>query len=115
MTSHAWVAQKITPISVKTPNTTTKKLRIDLGKQYPIKLNYTTVWKAKQRAMNELYGDWENTFWMLYFKAEVQKGSPDSVVEIDTEVAPGGKVFFFKFFMALKPCIDGFNAGVGHI
>ena len=75
-------------------------------------LKYTTVWKAKQRAMKNLYGDWANTFRMLYnFKAEVEKRSPDSSVEIDTEVDADGKVFFSKFFMALKPCIDGFKAG----
>jgi hypothetical protein len=83
-----------------------------MEKQYPIKLNYTTVWKAKQKAMKELYDDWENTFRMLYsFKAEVEKRSPDSVVEINTEVPPDGKVFLSKNFVALKPCIDGFKAG----
>ena len=49
---------------------------------------------------------------MLYsFKAEVEKRSPGSVVEIDTEVTEDGKVLFSKFFMCLKPCIDGFKAG----
>jgi hypothetical protein len=57
MTSQFWVAEKITPILAKTPNTTTMKLKIDLEKDYPIKVNYNTVWKAKQRAMKELYGD----------------------------------------------------------
>ena len=112
MTSQLWVAEKITPILAKTPNTTAKKLKVDLEKMYPIKLKYTTVWKAKQRAMKNLYGDWANTFRMLYnFKAEVEKRSPGSVVEIDTEVSAKGEVKFSKFFMALKPCIDGFKAG----
>jgi hypothetical protein len=112
MTSQFWVAEKITPVLAKTPNTTANKLKTDLKKDYPIKVNYTIVWKAKQRAMKELYGDWENNFRMLYsFKAEVEKRSPDSIVEIDTEVAEDGKVCFSKFFMALKPCIDGFKAG----
>jgi hypothetical protein len=58
------------------------------------------VYKKKQRAMKELYGDWANTFRILYnFKAEVEKRSPGSVDEIDTD----GKFFFSKFFMALKP------------
>jgi hypothetical protein len=66
------------------------------------------LWKAKQRAIKELYGHWANTFRMFYnFKAEVEKRSPGSVVEIDSD----GKDFFSKFFMALKPCIDGFKAG----
>jgi hypothetical protein len=39
---------------------------------------------------------------MLYsFKAEMEKRSPGSVVEIATEVAPDGKVFFSKFFLWL--------------
>ena len=62
--------------------------------------------------MKELCGDWANTFGMLYnFKAEVEKRSPGIVVEIDTEVTEDGRVLFSKFFMALKPCIDGFKAG----
>jgi hypothetical protein len=47
MASQFWVAEKITPILANTPNTTAKKLKIDLEKDYPIKVNYTTVWKAK--------------------------------------------------------------------
>jgi hypothetical protein len=111
MTSQFWVAEEITPILAKTPNSTAKKLLVDLEKQYPIKLKYTIVWKEKQRAMKQLYGDWANTFRMFYnFKAEVEKRSPGSVVEIDTKVTSDGKVFFSKLFMALKPCIDGFKA-----
>ena len=103
MTSQLWVAEKITPIVAKTPNTTAKKLKIDLEKMYPIKLKYTTVWKAKQRAMKNLYGDWANTFRMLYnFKAEVEKRSPGSVVEIDTEVSAKGEVKFSKFFYGFE-------------
>jgi hypothetical protein len=91
------VAEKITPILAKTPNSTAKKLLVDLEKQYPIKLKYTTVWKAKQREMKELYGDWANTFRMLYnFKAEVEKRSPSSIVEIDIEVTSDGKVLFLS-------------------
>ena len=112
MTSQIWVAEKIKPMLAKTPNITAKRLQVDLQNMYKIKLNYTTVWKAKQRAMKHLFGDWANTFRMLYnFKAEVEKRSPGSSVEIDTEVDADGKVFFSKFFMALKPCIDGFKAG----
>jgi hypothetical protein len=55
-------------------------------------------------AMKQSYGDWENTFRMLYnFKAEVEKRSPGSGVELDTKMDSDGKVFFSKFFMALKP------------
>ena len=43
MTSQLWVAEKITPILAKKPNTTAKKLKVDLEKDYPIQLKYTTV------------------------------------------------------------------------
>jgi hypothetical protein len=41
----------------------------------------------------------------------VEKRSPGSVVEIDTKIDSNEKVFFSKFLMALKPCIDGFKVG----
>ena len=47
MTSQLWIAEKITPILAKKPNTTANKLEVDLEKQYPIKVKYTTVWKSK--------------------------------------------------------------------
>jgi hypothetical protein len=46
MTSQFWVAEKITPILAKTPNTTAKKLKINFEKDYPIMVIYTIVRKA---------------------------------------------------------------------
>ena len=61
--------------------------------------------------MGVLHGDWTNSFRMLYnFKAEVQTRCLGSVVEIDTE-SEGGKIYFKRFFMVLKPCIQGFKDG----
>ena len=61
--------------------------------------------------MKTLYGEWDNSFTLLYnFKAEIELRSPRSVVEIDTK-EDGGKIYFNRFFMALKPCIDGFKEG----
>jgi hypothetical protein len=56
MTSQFWVAKKITSVLAKTPNTTAKKLKTDLEKDYPVKVNYTTVWKEK-------HGDEEDLRW----------------------------------------------------
>jgi hypothetical protein len=36
--------------------------------------------------------------------------SPGSDVEIDTK-EDGRKIYFNRFFMALKPCMDGFKEG----
>ena len=46
----------------------------------------------------------------MNFKAEIDKRSPGSIVEVDVK-REGGEVHFRRFFMALKPCIDGFLAG----
>ncbi|KAE8803772.1 hypothetical protein D1007_20283 [Hordeum vulgare] len=109
---YARCREKITPILANKPNTTAKKLKVDLEKKYPIKVKYNTVCEAKQRAMKQLYGDWANTFMMLYnFKAEVEKRSRGSVVEIDTDLTEDGRVLFSKFLMALKPWVDGFKPG----
>ena len=116
MTSQLWVAEKITPILAKTPNTTAKKLKVDLEKMYPIKLKYTTVWRAKQRAMKNLYGDWGNTFRMLYnFKAEVEKRSPGSVVEIEQRYQPKVKSSSPSFLWLWSLASMGSKQGAVHI
>jgi hypothetical protein len=62
MTPQIWVAEKITHILAKTSNTIAKKLKVDLKKDYLIKMNCTTMWKEKNKGkMKELYGDWANT------------------------------------------------------
>ena len=49
--------------------------------------------EGKTKGNKNLYGDRANTFRMLFnFKAEVEKRSPGSVVEIDTEVSEAGDV-----------------------
>jgi hypothetical protein len=82
-----------------------------LEEDFGITLKYWTVWKARERAMINLYGTWEESFQSLYsFKAEIELRSPGSVVEIDTK-SVDGEVHFNRFFVALKPCIDGFLSG----
>jgi hypothetical protein len=44
------------------------------------------------------------------FKAEIEKRSPGSIVEIEYDVI-NEKHRFSRMFVALKPCIDGFLNG----
>jgi hypothetical protein len=46
----------------------------------------------------------------LNFKAKIKKRSSGSIVEVDVK-REGGKVYFHRFFLAIKPCIDGFLNG----
>jgi hypothetical protein len=47
MTSQFWVAEKITHILAKTPNSTAKNHKVGLEKQYPIKLCHSVEGKNK--------------------------------------------------------------------
>jgi hypothetical protein len=68
-----------------------------------------------QRAFEDLYGSWEESFGLLYnWKAEVMKRMPNSVIEIDVEVKDG-LPYLRRFFCALAPCIEGFLRDVGLI
>lgn len=66
MKPQLWLAEKITRTLRAKPNTSAKELQVYLERLYKIELSYRSVWKAKQRAMKELYGDLANTFRILY-------------------------------------------------
>jgi hypothetical protein len=92
------------------PNETAKAIHVKLMADYNIELPYHIVWKGKEKALKTLYGDWDNSFKLLYnFKAEIQSRSPGSVVEIDTKEEEN--IYFNWFLMALEPCIQGFKEG----
>jgi hypothetical protein len=88
-----------------------KELQVKLQDDYKCTIGYDTVWKGKEKALDQLYGSWEESFRLLYnWKAEVMKGSPHSVIEIDCKVVKG-RTYFHRFFCALGPCIEGFRSG----
>lgn len=95
----------------KMPNESAKSIQLKLIADYNIDLPYHIVWNGKERALKTLYGEWDNSFTLLYnFKVEIELRSPGSVMDIHTK-EDGGKIYFNRFFMALKPCIDGFKEG----
>jgi hypothetical protein len=66
------------------PNETAKAIQVKLMTDYNVELPYHIVWKGKERALQTLYGDWENSFKLLYsFKAKIQSRFQGSVVKID--------------------------------
>jgi hypothetical protein len=111
MASQSWVAERAEIIMKNDPDMSAIDLQKKLQSDYNVKVPYHTVYKGRQRAIVDLYGSWEESFRLLYnFKAEIELRSPGSVVEIATKEAEG-KTFFDKFFIAFKPCIDGFLSG----
>ena len=47
-------------------------------------MSYYAVWDGKQMALDEVMGGWEDSFVHVFSqKREIEKRSPDSVVEIE--------------------------------
>jgi hypothetical protein len=81
-----WVEKHALAMLKKMPNETAKAIQVKLMAAYNVELPYHIVWKGKERALKTLYGDWDNSFRLLYnFKAEIQSRSLGSVIEIDTK------------------------------
>ena len=103
-----WVALWAASILRAEPNIGARELQKRLETDHKCEIAYDTVWRGKAKALDEVYGKWSESFRLLYrWKAEVEKRSPGSVVEIDV-LEVDGEVYFHRFFCALKPCIDGF-------
>jgi hypothetical protein len=106
--NQAWVAQKALPLLRNEPSLGAKALQKRLQDTYNCRVSYDVTWKGMQEALKEMYGNWDDSFSMLYrWKEEILIKAPHSVVEIDTQVVDE-KVYFHRFFCALEPCIEGF-------
>jgi hypothetical protein len=111
MANQFWVRDQVLPLLVETPTLGAAALLKELEKKYLIKLSYNIVWNGRKLALDELNGKWDDAFAHAFaYKAELEKRSPGSVVEIQTELI-GSKMRFSKFFVAFKACIDGFLTG----
>ena len=111
MVNATWVAKRCVPILKENPNESARAIQKRLIAEYNVVLPYSTAWHGKERALKPLFGDWEKSFMLLFnFKREVQDRSPGSIVEVDTK-EEGGNIHFKRFFMALSPCIEGFQHG----
>ena len=61
-----------------------RQLQKNLKKKYGLEVPYMRVFYGKQMALDNIYDKWTDSFQLLYtFKAEVEKASPGSVVNID--------------------------------
>jgi hypothetical protein len=78
-----------------------------------MEFSYGRVFRGKEKALDIIYGNWDDSYQILpTYQAELVKSMPGSVAEIDAEEHKG-EVCFRRFFVAPKPCIDGFLQGCG--
>ena len=111
MASYKWVRDKAIPFLKKDPNMLATKLKKELEEKYQVTIGYPTVHLGREKAKQELFGTWEDSFGYLFnFKAEIELRMPGSVIEIEVVNMEEG-VFFHRFFCCMKPSIDGFLNG----
>jgi hypothetical protein len=111
MASQKWIAEKAIAWLRKNPNLGAKDLQNKLSELYSVEVTYGTAWAGRQKALDKIYGSWDDSFQSLFnFRAELLSKSPISIMEIDT-IHNGDEVQFDKLFVALQPCIDGFKKG----
>ena len=87
------------------------ELQGKLKNKYALEVPYSKVFRGKKKALEMIFGKWDDSYDLLpTYRAELLKSAPGSIVELDTENHQGD-VCFRRFFVALKPCIDGFLQG----
>ena len=114
-----WVADAVKNWVRENSNISVPTLQTDLKKKYGVQLPYMRVFYGKQMALDNIYGKWTDSFQLLYtFKAEVEKASPGSVVNIDRHTVEfklnGQKRYkecFRRVFVSFKASWQGFLAG----
>jgi len=110
MPSNKWVAGRAVEWLWDQPTMTPKNVQAEL-KKFKLDVPYDRVFRGKEKALDMINGKWDDSYTLLpTYQAELMKSVPGSVVEMDTEMH-NGDVCFRRFFVALKPCIDGFLQG----
>jgi hypothetical protein len=105
-----WLREKVKDFLIVDATLGAKELVKKLKEHHGPTIPYHRVFEGKNLALKHLYGDWDNSFDNLFkFKAQVEKSYPDSLVIIDHHLVDD-KIRFRRFFLAFKPCIDGFLA-----
>jgi hypothetical protein len=106
MANNKWVAERVVDLLREDPEMRPKELQGRLNKKYSIEIPYYRVFRGKERAMDMIYGKWDDSYNLLpTYQAELLRVVPG------TEEDDKGDLCFSRFFVALKPCIDGFLEG----
>jgi len=111
MASNKWLADRVEDLLMEDPKMGPGALRDKLKKKYSVDVPYDRVARGKLRALDMIYGKWDESYELLpTYQAKLLRSVPDSVVELETK-EHNGDVCFLRLFIALKPCIDGFLQG----
>ena len=111
MASNNWVAERVVEFLKEDSTMGPIELQRKLKYKYTLEVPYNKVFRGKEKALEMIFGKWDDSYDLLpTYRAELLKSAPGSIVELDTENHQED-VCFRRFFVALKPCIDGFLQG----
>lgn len=64
-----------------------RESQVELKKKYKVDVPYGRVFKGKEKALDIIYGKWDDSYEILpTYQAELLKSMPGSVVDCDTKV-----------------------------
>ncbi|XP_057740335.1 uncharacterized protein LOC130957498 [Arachis stenosperma] len=110
------ICARILPMVRADAAVTVKVLQQATEADYGFRPSYKKVWMAKQKAVAQIYGDWEESYtdlprWMLGIQATM----PGTITVLKTSpVRIGGgvdesTVYFHRLFWTFPPCIEAFR------
>ncbi|XP_020977465.1 uncharacterized protein LOC107635031 [Arachis ipaensis] len=110
------ICARILPLVRADAAVTVKVLQQATEVDYDFRPSYRKVWMVKQKAVAQIYGDWEESYaelprWML----GVQSTMPRTINVLKTSpVQLGGEVdestvYFHRLFWTFPPCIEAFR------
>ena len=106
----------LTGMVEKEPSVPISLIQERISGQFGYNVSYKKAWKAKQKAIVRVFGDWDESYEMLpRWLAYMESFAPGSIYKIETnDFVYGNRVDnrfrkFHRVFWTYKQCIDAFN------
>ncbi|XP_058756461.1 uncharacterized protein LOC131629695 [Vicia villosa] len=114
--SYDIICQEILPLVDKDPSLKVKTIISHIVATYNYTPSYRKAWLAKTKAIEIVYGNWEDSYKRLpRFLYALQIYAPGTVTILETLPAQSpdgtcllGNVIFHRLFWAFRPCVQGF-------
>lgn len=119
MCTSTYLSEQISDIIISNPKIPTKALQVQLSKQFELGITKMTAYRAKEKAVKKLSGDFQEQYALLRdYIGELQLRNPDTTVKLDFEEEsdPESKTRIFKrIYICLGSLKKGFKVGLRQI
>ncbi|XP_058734116.1 uncharacterized protein LOC131605824 [Vicia villosa] len=110
------MCQHLMPLVDKDPSTKVSVCISEIVSEFKFTPSYKKTWIARNKAIEQVYGNWENSYNELpHYLLALKKFIPGTVVEMQTlpvytddGTVVNGKQIFHRLFWAFQPSIKGF-------